>query len=149
MKRLSYALAVILALVGIATPSMAAEKSKEHHIVFQVDQNDPAVMNLVLNNVQNMLEYYNGKGEPAKIEVVAFGPGLNMLRDDKSPVKDRIAEAKAAVPNLALSMCNNAKMAAEKREGITIKPMAGVKVVPAGIVRLMELQELGWTYIRP
>ena len=152
MKRLSYALAVILALVGIATPSMAAEKSKEHHIVFQVDQNDPAVMNLVLNNVQNMLEYYNGKGEPAKIEVVAFGPGLNMLRDDKSPVKDRLmrmARDGSFPSNLQFSACHNTMMGMEKKEGHPIPIVSVAKVVPSGVVRLTELQEEGWTYLRP
>ena len=49
-------------------------------------------MNLVLNNVTNVMEYYHGKGEQAQIEVVAYGPGLHMLRDDTSPVKDRIKQ---------------------------------------------------------
>src|SRR5689334_114023 len=89
MQRLVSVLAVVLTLAGLVTAAAAADK-KEHRIVVQVDQNDPQVMNLVLNNVQNMLDYYNGKNEPAQVEVVAYGPGLTMLRDDTSPVKDRL-----------------------------------------------------------
>jgi intracellular sulfur oxidation DsrE/DsrF family protein len=150
MKRLSCALAVVLAV--LAAPSFAAEKGREHRIVVQVDQNDPAVMNLVLNNVENMIAYYNGKGEPAKIEVVAYGPGLTMLRDDKSPVKERLMRMSrdGSFPsNLQFSACHNTMMGMEKKEGHPIPIMSAAKVVPSGVVRLTELQEEGWTYLRP
>ena len=106
-------------------------------------------MNMVLNNAVNAKKYYDSKGEALQVEVVAYGPGITMLRQDNSPVKERIEQAKTAVPGLALSMCNNAKMAAEKQEGHEITPLPGVKVVPAGIVRVVELQEQGWTYVKP
>jgi len=67
-----------------------------------------------------------------------------MLREDKSPVKDPIAEAKKAIPGLVLSMCGNAKAAGERREGHEVVPIAGVQVVPAGILRVAELQEQGY-----
>jgi intracellular sulfur oxidation DsrE/DsrF family protein len=155
MKRLTSVLALIGVLVAAAVLSFsghAVEKSKEHRIVFQVDQNDPAVMNLVLNNVQNTLDYYNGKGEPAKVEVVAYGPGLNMLRDDKSPVKERLARmAKdGSFPaRLQFSACHNTMMGMEKREGHPIQIVSEAKVVPSGVVRISELQEDGWSYVRP
>ena len=47
-------------------------------------------MNLALNNAANVEQYYKDRGEKVEIEVVTFGPGLHMLRDDTSPVKDRI-----------------------------------------------------------
>jgi len=152
MKHIVAVAALVLALAGIGGTSFAAEKGKEHRIVVQVDQNDPAVMNLVLNNVKNMLEYYNAKGEPAKIEVVAYGPGLTMLRDDKSPVKDRLtrlAKDGSFPSNLQFSACHNTMMGMEKREGHPIPIISGAKVVPSGVVRLTELQEEGWTYLRP
>ena len=46
-----------------------------HRLLIQVNQNDPAVMNLALNNATNVLEYYRGRGERADVEIVAFGPG--------------------------------------------------------------------------
>jgi len=152
MKRIIQAFAVVLAMLGMSASTHAAEKAKEHRIVVQVDQNDPAVMNLVLNNVQNMLQYYNGKGETAKIEVVAYGPGLNMLRDDKSPVKDRLihmAKDGSFPSNLQFSACHNTMMGMEKKEGHPIPILSVAKVVPSGVVRLTELQEEGWTYLRP
>jgi hypothetical protein len=155
MKRLTSVLAlvgVLLAAGSLSFPGHAAGKGKEHRIVFQVDQNDPAVMNLVLNNVQNTLDYYNSKGEPAKIEVVAYGPGLNMLRDDKSPVKERLSRMSkdGSFPaRLQFSACHNTMMGMEKKEGHPIPIVSEAKVVPSGVVRINELQEDGWSYVRP
>jgi uncharacterized protein len=153
VKNVARLLAVAAALVAgvlLATPGQAAD-AKAHRVVFQVDQNDPAVMNLTLNNASNLMEYYHGKGEQVQIEIVAYGPGLNMLREDKSPVKDRIKHIKSgAFPSsVAFSACGNTKKAMEKREGHAVPIVAEATVVPAGVVRLTELQEQGWSYIRP
>ena len=88
-------------------------------------------------------------GDQAEIEVVAYGPGLHMLREDTSPVKERLKSMKASIPDLTFTACGNTMENMEKAEGkkIEIVPQAGV--VQAGIVRLTELQEQGWTYIRP
>ena len=141
----------VLSLLLASGPPAAAQQStpKSHRLLLQINTDDLQTMNIVLGNAMNAKKYYDSKGEALQVEVVAYGPGISMLREDKSQVKDRIAEAKAAIPGMAFSMCNNAKMAAEKREGLTITPLAGVKVVPAGIVRVMELQEEGWTYVKP
>jgi len=155
MKRLMYVLTLLAAVVGAASlslPGHAAEKGKEHRIVFQVDQNDPAVMNLVLNNVQNVVDYYNKKGQAANVEVVAFGPGLNMLREDKSPVKDRLARMvkDGTFPStLRFSACHNTMELMQKKEGHPIPIVSEARVVPAGVVRISELQEQGWSYVRP
>jgi intracellular sulfur oxidation DsrE/DsrF family protein len=147
---------VILAMLGagvafMAKPSFGAEPSKPHRIAIQVDQNDPAVMNLALNNASNLAEYYEDKGESVQIEVVAYGPGLNMLRDDTSPVKARISEmAKNSFPSvIKFSACGNTKAAMERQEGHPIPIVADATVVPSGVVRLSELQEQGWSYLKP
>ena len=57
-----------------------------------VDVNDPAIMVLALNNVSNATQHYREIDQNVEIEVVAFGPGLHMLRDDTSPVKKRMRE---------------------------------------------------------
>ena len=151
MKQVSRRLALGAAIaLGFAPAARAAEK-KDHRVVFQVDQNDPALMNLVLNNVSNLLEYYHDKGEQAQVEVVAYGPGLNMFREDKSPVKDRIARMKSdSFPSaVAFSACGNTKRGMEKAEGHPVPIIPQATVVRAGVVRLTELQEQGWSYLRP
>ncbi|MGH6766662.1 MAG: DsrE family protein [Bradyrhizobium sp.] len=136
--------------LAVATSAFAAP-AKPRHIAIQVDQNDPQVMNLVLNNATNVIEYYRAKKQDVDIDIVAYGPGLHMLRADTSPVRDRIKRLKdIAFPSkVQFSACNNTKLGMEKAEGhpITIVPEA--TVVPSGVVHLMELQEGGWSYLRP
>lgn len=141
--------AAAAAFLMLGSPARAAEARHEHHIVFQVDDNDPAKMNLTLNNVVNVVQHYGSTGDQIEVEVVAYGPGLAMFREDKSPVKDRLKSMKASIPDLTFSACGNTLKAAEKAEGKKIEILPQAHVVPAGVVRITELQEKGWTYIKP
>jgi hypothetical protein len=119
-----------------------------HRVVVQVTQNDPAVMNMALNNVENLVNYFHDKGEKIEVEVVAYGAGLNMMRSDTSPVKDRLATL-AGNKNITFSGCGNtlAKQSTSENKQISLIPEA--HIVSAGIARVVELQEEGWTYVRP
>jgi hypothetical protein len=147
----SHSLLIALAVALAAATGAAAEGAKPHRVTIQVDQNDEAVMNLALNNAKNIIEHYREKHEGVEVEIVTYGPGLHMLRDDTSPVKDRIKQmVTVSFPSkIVFAACNNTKQGMEKREGkaITIIPQA--TMVPSGVVRLMELQEQGWSYLRP
>jgi intracellular sulfur oxidation DsrE/DsrF family protein len=129
--------------------SAAANQKQPHRLVIQVDVNDPAVMNLALNNVSNVAQHYSEIGQKVEIEVVAFGPGLHMLRDDTSPVKARIKSMSETMPQLAFSACGNTRENMTRTEAKEIPLVSQAKVVKAGVVRLMELQEQGWSYLRP
>ena len=135
---------------GAPTKSgVAANQKQPHRLVIQVDVNDPAVMNLALNNVSNVAQHYSEIGQKVEIEVVAYGPGLHMLRDDTSPVKARIESMSLAMPQLAFSACGNTRENMTRAEAKEIPLIPQAKVVKAGVVRLMELQERGWSYLRP
>jgi intracellular sulfur oxidation DsrE/DsrF family protein len=144
-------------LVTVALMSMAlisaspAADGKPHRIAIQVDQNDPQIMNLALGNATNIIEYYRDKNEDVEIDIVAYGPGLHMLRADTSPVQDRVRRLKdMAFPGrIQFSACNNTRQGMEKTEGHPIPIVADATVVPSGVVHLMELQEQGWSYVRP
>ncbi len=141
-----------IALLSIAfAASAVAADAKTHRIAIQVDQNDPQVMNLVLNNATNVIDYYRAKHEDVDVDIVAFGPGLHMLRADTSPVQDRLKRLKdMAFPGkIQLSACNNTKQGMEKAEGHPISLVPEATLVPSGVVHLMELQEHNWSYVRP
>jgi uncharacterized protein len=140
-----------IALMSMAFASAALAEGKPHRVAIQVDQNDPQVMNLALNNVNAVIEYYRGKNQDVDIDVVAYGPGLHMLRADTSPVQDRIKHFKdMAFPGkIQFSACNNTKQGMEKAEGHAISVLPEATVVPSGVVHVMELQEQGWSYVKP
>jgi uncharacterized protein len=141
--------AILLSLM-LAAPALAAD-TKPHRLLIQVDQNDPDVMNLALNNATNVIEFYRAKNEPVEVDIVTYGPGLNMLRADTSPVQERIKRFKElAFPGkIQFSACNVTKQGMEKREGHAITLVDDATAVPSGVVHLMELQEAGWSYVRP
>src|SRR5439155_26443094 len=100
------------ALLSIAfiTGALAAD-TRPHRVAIQVNQNDPQVMNLALNNATNVIEYYRARNEDVDVDIVTYGPGLHMLRADTSPVQDRIKRLKdMAFPGkIQFSACNNTK----------------------------------------
>jgi len=142
--------AAILLSFAFSASAFAAD-GKSHRVAFRVDQNDPEVMNQTLNNVTNVIEYYRSRNEDVDIDVVTYGPGLNMLRADTSPVQDRIKRLKDMVfpGKIEFSACNVTKTAMEKREGHAVAVVPEATVVPSGVVHLMELQEQGFSYVRP
>ena len=144
--------AVALVSMALISASAAADAAKKpHHIAIQVDQNDPQVMNLALGNANNIIEYYRARNEEVDIDIVAYGPGLHMLRTDTSPVQDRIKRLKDQVfpGKIQFSACNNTKQGMEKAEGHPIPILPEATVVPSGVVHLNELQEQGWSYVKP
>jgi uncharacterized protein len=135
------------ALARMAEP--ATPKSRDHRLILQVNTNDAAAMNLALNNAMNVSQYYKDRGEKVRIEVITFGPGLNMLREDTSPVKARIETMALGSPEVSFKACGNTRENMSKAENREIPIMSQAQVVKSGVVRVMELQEEGWAYVKP
>src|SRR5258708_19433843 len=74
---------------------------------------------------------------------------MQKVRDDASPVKARIKSMTETMPQLAFSACGNTRENMTRAEAKDIPLISQAKVVEAGVVRLMELQERGWSYLRP
>ena len=152
MTKLGYilkALAVGLAALLMVAPPAAAQGKKEHRLVLQVNTNEPAMMNLALNNAMNVVQHYKETGEPVEIEIVTYGPGLHMLRDDTSPVKARIKTIAQTMPSVSFKACGNTRDNMRKAEEKEIPIISEATMVKSGVVRVMELQEQGWSYVRP
>src|ERR1043166_7757204 len=117
-------------LLAIALASPALSGDAKHRLAIHVDQNDPQVMNLALNNATNVLEYYRAKNEDVEIDIVTYGPGLHMLRSDTSPVQDRLKRLKEmAFPSkVQFSACNNTKQGMEKTEGKAISVVSDATI---------------------
>lgn len=135
-----------------STVALAAQPTagkREHRLILQVNTNDAATMNLVLNNATNVAQYYEKAGEPVKIEVITFGPGLNMLRDDTSSVKARIETMALSRPEVSFKACGITRENMRKAEDKDIPLIPQAEVVSSGVVRVMQLQEEGWSYVKP
>lgn len=136
-----------------AATSARADEPTKNRAVFQVSSEDRRLQAMALGNVHNYAAHYKAKGEPFAVEIVAFGPGFSMLRDEMSMVKGNVENlAKDLGPALTISACQNTRKAVAENEGKKpedIPLLPGVKETPSGVVRLAELQNQGWAYIRP
>ncbi len=144
MKRIQGAWSLILSgllLVGALATPFAAQASDKAKVVIQVSENDPAKWNLILNNTAN-LQKDVGKAN-IDVEIVAFGPGINMLKAE-SEVGNRVQEATEA--GVAVMACQNTM----NRQKLKKEDMLGVVgYVPSGVVEIMKKQQQGYAYLRP
>ena len=150
MRRLLRHLVVATSLL-LAFTSIGAAAEPKHRVLIHVDQNDLHTMDLALDNATDVIGYYRSTNQAVAVEIMACGPGLHMLRGDTSPVKTRVKHVQeiASPGKIQFSACNNTKQSMEKKEGRPLEMLPGTIIVPLGVARLMELQEQGWSYVRP
>ena len=134
------ALAVSFSAAAADAPTTSAAPRKER-VVIQVSEADPQKWNLALNNAKNVQTDLGA--DKTEVEIVAYGPGIGMLKAD-ALVANRIEDATAA--GVKVVACENTM----KAQKITRDEMhRKVDYVPAGVVQLMRRQQQGYAYIRP
>jgi hypothetical protein len=106
-------------------------------------------MNKVLNVAANFSRGMLERGEEYEIEIVTYNAGLHMLRSDTSPVLERVKSFPSSVPNVTFSACGNTVKGMTKKEGSPPPILEFANHVPAGVVRLMDLEHDGYSIIRP
>lgn len=139
-----------IALVFAALPAVAADKV--HRLALQISDDTPDKMTAVLNVAANVSRHYSEIGEEVEIRIVAFNAGLNMLRTDRSPVLARLKSVSESLPNVSFEACGNTRDTTarnENRKPEEIPLFPGARIVQAGVVSLIELNEKGWTIVRP
>lgn len=141
MKLNGIALAAALAASVAGCAQVEQRQAERPRVVIQVSDADPAKWNLAVNNARNV-QTDLGK-DKVDVEIVAYGPGLGMLRMD-SKVAGRLAEA--LDNNIGLLACENTmrntKVGRHQMYG-------GIRYVDAGVVHIMKRQHEGWAYVRP
>ena len=141
LLRRAVALLAALFVVGLASTADAQPIPQRNRVVIQVSDGDAAKWNLALNNARN-LQTDLGKNN-VEIEIVAYGPGLGMLKLD-SPVANRVREANDA--GVKVLACENT-MKGQKVARADMLDSIGY--VGAGVVEIMQKQQEGWSYLRP
>jgi len=147
MKRIAFGL-VLAAVPFLLTPSASVQGAgdKVHKLVIQVSDNDPVRINLALNNASNATAALGL--DNVLIEIVAYGPGLDLfLKDSKYAPR---LQSLFAGGNVKYGVCHMTMKARHLTEADLIQAdYAQKSIVPSGAVRIMELEEQGYSYIRP
>lgn len=134
----------LILLSILLTGSSAYAFDKAHKLVIQVSSDDVRTQNIAMNNAVNLQKSLGA--DNVQIEIVAYGPGLTMMTP-KSSASKRIPSL--AMQDITFSACGNTKAKMEKKTGKTVELVEGVQIVEAGVLRILELQEQGYSYIRP
>jgi intracellular sulfur oxidation DsrE/DsrF family protein len=142
-------LAAFMMAVLTTTAAFAQDGLADHKLALQISDNNPQKMTTVLNVAANVTRYYESIGETVEVRIVAFNAGLHMLRQDTSPVLDRLGSFGESMPNVTFAACGNTIDAMTKKEGKATPIVEIAERVPAGVVDLMTLDENDWTIIRP
>ena len=134
---------LVLAAVLATAPLFAAaqEANRPTRVVVQVSEADPARWNLVLNNVRNLQDELGA--DKVTVEIVAYGPGIGMLKLDAA-TNSRVTDAIKA--GVAVQACENT-MRNQKLDRADMHP--NVTYVPAGVVQIIRRQQSGCAYLRP
>lgn len=137
-------ISMLVAVAGAAAlpaDDALAQTAAKNRLVMQVSDADPGKWNLALNNAKNVQTDLGASN--VEIEIVAYGPGIGMLKAE-SVVGNRIGDAlKDGVKVVA---CENTmhNMKLGKADMLN-----GIGYAPAGVVEIMQRQQQGWAYVRP
>jgi intracellular sulfur oxidation DsrE/DsrF family protein len=144
MNAMLVTLLVSLLSVSVAGLSGAAETSQgPHRVVMHLNSGDEKVQRGALNNIRNL--YQEVGREYLRVELVVHGAGLTLLTKKDSTLAPELAQLKTAY-EAEFTACSNT-MKAQGLTRVDLLDQVG-RTVPA-MVRLMELQEEGWAYIKP
>ncbi len=140
-----------IAAAGIAIGAWAApaQAVEPHRLALQISDDDPVKMRAVLDVAANVSRHYSGQGEEVEIVVVAFNGGLDMVLEDRSPVKERLVNFLKAMPNVSFVACGNTLETLAVKEGKRPPLIEGVSITQVGVAALMDLAEKNWTIVRP
>lgn len=140
----------ILASVLIALPVFSAQAEGPRCLVVHVPQSSPTSFKQAINIMNNIPKQLGP--DNVRIELVAQGPGLSLLTKgspETARIKSVIVQGEATLDGgVQFSACGTTIAGIKKRTGKAPELLEGIKVVPGGVVRVMELQEQGCSYIR-
>jgi uncharacterized protein len=144
--------AVIAALMAAAAtlPALAQQAPlldkpfAEHRIALQLSDNDPKKQGLVISVAYNLLKFYDP--DKVAIEVVTFGPGIELLRPDNGNRK--LIESLVA-QGVRFDVCLNTVDTIERETGHRPDIIPAATPVQVGVGQLLSLTETGYTLVRP
>ena len=138
-------------LVATAAPDARAQQVPlqdkpfaEHKIVLQLSDNDPRKQGLVISVANNLMKFYDP--DKVAIEIVAFGPGIDLLRPENP---NRKAVESLVAQGTRVDICLNTVDTLEREAGKRPEFIAAATPVQVGVAQILFLTENGYTLVRP
>lgn len=133
---------VFLTLALFASSVVSAADSK---MVIQINSKDLLTQKMALNDAKNLKRVLGN--DNVDVEIVVFGPGVRMLAKD-AMYAERLNTLRDEY-GVKFSACEGTLKLIERKQGEPLDLVDGVEVVPTGALRILELQQQGYAYMRP
>jgi hypothetical protein len=137
-------LAVLPSVAGAQPAPLPDKPFAEHRIVLQLSDNDPKKQSLVISVAYNLLKFYDP--DKVAIEVVAFGPGIDLLRTDNT---NRKRVESLVAQGVRFDVCLNTVDTVERETGQRPDIIPAATPVQVGVGQILSLTENGYTLVRP
>lgn len=122
--------------------------ANEVKVLFHLNSDKPERIQEVLDEAEALLKFYRSAGQIARVQVIANGDGLNLLRTDKSPDPERVRAMLKTYDNLSFAACQNTIDRLKREQGVTAELLPGASVVDSGVAQIILRQQQGWIYIQ-
>lgn len=117
-------------------------------VLFHVSDGNAEHLKTVLDEVENLMKFYQQTNQKARVEVITNGGGLSLLLAGVSPYADRIQRMQKEYSDLTFVACQNTIDRVQQELGLTAKLLPGVVVIDSGVAQIMRRQHQGWAYIQ-
>lgn len=143
ITRRSFALGILAAVLLDGCAGIGDSKPAKERVVLQVSDGNPGTWQLALNVVDNLRRGYAKRNVDAEIAIVAFGPGIQMLKDD-AVVASRVRDAMK--DGTQVEACENSMGRFKLTRELMLE---NISYVETGVIDIIEKQRQGWSVIRP
>lgn len=137
MKRIAAVVAIALLSLGV---SRASQQPAPYRVVFDLTSRDTLEQRAVLR----WLKEVSGSSPEAKMEVVMYAKGFELVMTDRSPYANEVKEAMKN-PNVSFRVC---AIALKNNNVDKSQLLPGVQTVPDGIHEIVMKQQENWGYIK-
>jgi len=131
---------------GVSLRQLDAIRHDGGRVVLHLFSDEPARMEAALRMAEQLAQAQDRAGKPLRVEFVANGPGLHLLRVGGSPHADRVAQLKQ-YPNLRLVACHEAMQRLQER-GLDVTLLPAVDIAPSAEGELAARLTQGWRYVQ-
>ena len=119
----------------------------EMKVLFHLSNNDPARVRELLDEAESLLRLYQKQNQPARVEIITNGDGLNLLLAGRSLFPERISRMQKQYKNLVFAACLNT-METFNGQGVETRLLPGTIVIDSGVAQIIRKQQQGWVYIQ-
>lgn len=127
--------------------SIGANQTAEVKVLFHLNNGSAERMKEVLDEAEGLLKHYQSINQPARVEIITNGDGLNLLRASTSPYSERVMAMRSRYPNLMFAACNNT-IERLSAHGLDMRLLPGTVVIDSGVAQIIQRQQQGWLYIQ-